>query len=191
MAEPSGSSGLERIGYAVLAAVTGWWTLRLASGSADWCFMDLVNLAFHEAGHVFATPFGETVHYLGGTLGQLLVPGLLIPYFLLRRLNPPAAAFCLWWLGENLVNVAVYMADARDLELPLVGGGDHDWNELLYRFDLLDQGSVETLSGLTRAGGVVLMLAGFAWVLFFALPGWMQALADPFVARLRALVERG
>ncbi len=191
MVEPTSGGGLARVGYGILAAVTGWWTLRLASGSADWCFMDLVNLAFHEAGHVFATPFGSTVHYLGGTIGQLLVPSLLIPYFLLRRLNPPAAAFCLWWLGENLVNVAVYMADARDLALPLVGGGDHDWNELLYRFDLLDQGSVETLSGLTRAGGVVLMLAGFAWVLFFALPGWVQAFADPLVCRWRELVERG
>jgi len=29
------------------------------------------------------------------------------------------------------------MADARALELPLVGGGDHDWNTLFTRWNVL------------------------------------------------------
>ena len=30
-----------------------------------------------------------------------------------------------------------HMAEARKLELPLVGGGDHDWNTIFTRWDLL------------------------------------------------------
>jgi hypothetical protein len=45
-----------------------YWTLRLASGAEAAWILDLVNLAFHEAGHLFLAPFGRTLHYLGGTL---------------------------------------------------------------------------------------------------------------------------
>src|SRR5262249_30280440 len=86
---------------------------------------------------------------------------LLAGYFLRR--DPPqpvGTAACVWWIGENLVNVSVYMADARDLALPLVGGGDHDWNELFYRFGLLGQESVSVVSGGTRGAGIVVMLLG-------------------------------
>ncbi len=58
---------LIKIGRIALLLVTGRWTLILASGYSDRCFLDLVNRAFHEAGHVFLTPFGETIHFLGGS----------------------------------------------------------------------------------------------------------------------------
>jgi hypothetical protein len=154
----------ERIHWPAAAAclVLAWWTMH--SGLAGrWIFLDFVNLAFHEAGHVFLGFAGSTVHYLGGTIGQLLVPGLLLVHFLRRERRPVGAAFCLWWLGQSLANVATYMADARDLALPLVGGGDHDWNELFHRFGVLDADSVARISGLTRGAGVVVMLGGLAW----------------------------
>ena len=62
------------------------------------------------------------------------------------------------------------MRDARDLALPLVGGGDHDWNELFYRFGLLGEDSVQTVAALTHHLGVVVMLVGLAWIACFALP---------------------
>jgi hypothetical protein len=154
----------------VLALILAWWTVRLGFGITRWCFIDWVNLPFHEAGHVFFRPFGETVHYLGGTIFQLLVPSLLVWYFLKRVPNRLAAAFCTWWLGESLINVSIYMADARDLKLPLVGGGHHDWNHLFYTFGLLDQGSVAAISGTTHLFAVLVMLLGLAWCFFFALP---------------------
>jgi len=160
-----------KLGRIALLLVTGRWTLILASGYSDRCFLDLVNLAFHEAGHVFLTPFGETMHFLGGSLGQLFVPALLIGYFLLRRPSLTGAAFCVWWLGESFVNVAYYMADARELAMPLVGGGVHDWNWIFYRFDLLDEPSVDFISGLTHGFGVIVMIIGLGWMAFFLLPG--------------------
>jgi hypothetical protein len=143
--------------------VLAWWTAR--SGLAGrWIFLDFANLAFHEAGHVFLRFAGSTVHYLGGTLFQILVPAALVAHFLLRARQPLGAACCLWWAGQNLANIATYMADARNLALPLVGGGDHDWNELFYRFGALDADSVALIAGLTRGAGVLVMLAGLVWI---------------------------
>ena len=158
-----------------LLALLAFWTARLLADPGRGCFLDLVNLAFHEAGHIFFTPFGSTLHYLGGTLGQLAVPALLAGYFLLvGPTRPLGAAVCAWWVGENLINISVYMADARDLALPLVGGGDHDWNELFYRFGLLGQESVRAISSGTRGMGGLWMLIGLAWVTLFALPGGLR-----------------
>lgn len=180
---------------AVLLIPLIWWTLTLGSGSSRWCFVDFVNLAFHEAGHLFLSPFGTTVHYLGGTIGQLLVPSLLVLYFLSRERQLFAAAVCAWWIGQNFVNIAIYMGDARSLSLPLVGGGDHDWNELFYRFGMLAESTVHRISTVTHLFGVLVMLVGLAWSAYFVLPkrkqqsvregltsrrwSWLSAILEP------------
>ena len=158
---------------ALLAPVL-FWTVRLGTGLASWCFLDHVNLAFHEAGHLFLAFAGEIVHTLGGTLGQLAVPVSLMVMFVFRERQLFPAALCFWWAGENLINIAVYMSDARHLALPLVGGGEHDWNTLLYRFGLLSDRAVETLSTATHWLGFSIMLIGLAWSAYFALPGALQ-----------------
>jgi hypothetical protein len=177
----------------ILVAVISWWTLQLVSGGSDWCFLDLVNLAFHEAGHVFLRPFGETIHFLGGTLFQLLVPAILIGYFLVRVPSRFGAAFCLWWLGESLHGVSVYMADARRLQLGLVGGGDHDWNHLFFTFGLLDEASVEAISAGTHLLASMLMLLGLAWAVLFVLPASrrdaVRRLISERAPRLRFLLD--
>lgn len=130
-------------------------------------FLDGVNLAFHEAGHLFLTPFGMTLHVLGGTLAQLAVPLLCAGHFLRegRRFEPWV---CLFWAGESLMYTAWYMADAVEMALPLVGGGEiHDWNYLLAHAGLLRH--CRLLSGATHllASAVVLGSLGTAlWVAF-------------------------
>ena len=177
-------------GRAALVAVVSWWTVRLTTGVADGCFLDLVNLAFHEAGHVFLRPFGNTLHTLGGTLGQLAVPAILAVYFLRFRPQPFGAAFCLWWFGESFVDVAVYMADARDAALPLLGGY-HDWNELFFQFGLLHESAVRRISGSTHVLGTLLMLAGLAWMVYFLLPApWQEAVYGNLPKPLKRLGER-
>jgi hypothetical protein len=147
-----------------------WWTLSLGTGASTWCFLDFVNLAFHEAGHLFLGFGPRTLVFLGGTLGQLAVPILLIVHFLFRNREPFAAALCMWWLGESFVNISIYMADARSLALPLVGGGDHDWNELFFRFGLLGEPSVQRVSTITHVLGAAVMVLGLSWAVFFVLP---------------------
>ena len=183
---------VKRIGRTLLLLLTGWWTLRLLARPASGCLLDLVNLPFHEAGHVFLSPFGHILHVLGGTLGQLAVPALLAGYFLARRHDAFASSFCVWWLGENLINVATYMADAREQVLPLVGGGEHDWTELFFRWHTLDEGSVARISSATRGGGDAVMLLGLAWGVVFVLPRAMRSglvlrVAAQFPSALRLL----
>jgi hypothetical protein len=179
------SDTLVRAGRAALVALLGWWTLGIVLGHSTWRLIDWANLPFHEAGHVFLSPFGRTAHLLGGTLFQLLIPVVLGVSLVLKQTSPFGGAFCTWWLGENLTNVALYMADARELRLDLVGGGVHDWNELFYRFGLLSERAVATVSGATRGLGILFLLIGLAWAIFFLLPGQTRSrLGEPVRERL-------
>jgi len=96
-----------------------------------------INLVFHEAGHVFFLFFSDFIHFLGGTLGQLLIP-LMIGIHFLRHTNLFGTYVALWWLGTNFVDVGLYMADARVQLLPLVGG-EHDWYYLFATMNVLEK----------------------------------------------------
>jgi hypothetical protein len=101
--------------------------------------LDDANLIFHEAGHpVFGLLGWETLAILGGTLMQLLVPLLVAGSFWWKR-QAAGFAFGLFWHFQNYLNIARYMADARDGLLPLVGGGEHDWTELFGRWNCLSR----------------------------------------------------
>ena len=121
-------------------------------------FLDGVNLAFHEAGHLFLLPFGQTLHFLGGTLAQLFVPAAAALHFR-KQGDRFAAAVCWLWLGESLMYVAVYLGDARAQALPLVGGHVHDWLWLLSKAGLLAH--CETLGSLLHLGASAVV--GAAW----------------------------
>lgn len=117
--------------------------------------MDGVDLAVHETGHLVFGPFGEAIGFAGGTLFQLIMPLLFVGYFW-RRGDRWAASVVLVWVAQSLGNIATYAADARAQELPLVGGGEHDWAYMLGRAGLLahDQGIAHGI----RAAGVLLVL---------------------------------
>ena len=98
--------------------------------------LDHANLLFHEAGHPVVGLFSSRLETYGGTIGQLVFPCVLAVSFWRKGQTLGFAAGCIWFF-ENWFNIARYMADARALELPLVGGGDHDWNTILTRWGLL------------------------------------------------------
>jgi hypothetical protein len=106
-------------------------------GDDTWVpILDSANLAFHEAGHMFYGVLGETMALYGGVLGQLTFPIVAIVVFLFRR-EVPGLAIGAIWMAENLFNIARYMADARAKELPLVGGGEHDFEHIFTRWGVL------------------------------------------------------
>lgn len=116
------------LGYAVLFAGLGVWgayfiSLDIGSNEIGRSFMHNINLVFHEAGHIFFMPFGRLMMFLGGSLFQVLLPLLLGGAFLVINRDAFGAAVCLWWAGQSLMDVAPYIADARALRLPLLGGG--------------------------------------------------------------------
>lgn len=124
--------------------------------------LDGANLIFHEAGHpVFGLLLGDRITVYGGTLGQLAFPVAAAAAFWGRR-EACSFATALVWLNENLWNIARYMADARVQVLPLLGGGEHDWTEILTRWGVLQLDTV--LAGLLRLAGWAGMLAALAWL---------------------------
>jgi hypothetical protein len=127
--------------------------------------LDHANLAFHEAGHVFFGILGSTAGLYGGTLGQLVFPAVVAVTFL-RRGAAVAAGFGLLWLFQNLLYIARYAADARVQELQLVGGGEHDWFNILSRWDALsaDTSVARLLTVLAWLG----MVGTVLWVGFLA-----------------------
>ena len=164
--DESGSFSWLHLGGAALFFI---WMISLAAPDRPSSFLHGIDLAFHEAGHLIFAPFGRTLVLLGGTLLQLIIPAGLCGYFFVRR-NPFSAAFCTFWLGENFIDVSVYMADARTLQLDLVGGGEHDWNNLFYQFGTLTENWVSAISTTTHHIGVLFMLAATVWVGLLGLP---------------------
>ena len=120
----------------------------------------MVDLVFHEAGHVIFRIFGVFVGTLGGSLNQVLVPAVCTGYFLWHG-QVAAAAVTLFWAGESLVGVAIYVADGRDMKLPLLAEGlTHDWNWILSELSLRNH--AEPIGRVVFALGGLVMLAALA-----------------------------
>jgi hypothetical protein len=166
------TDALSFYGRAVLFVIlVRWgWTFIVTPLEANYAgesFLHLVNLPFHEAGHLLFMPFGRFMTILGGSLGQVLMPLICLITFLVRTRDPFAASVALWWLAESLMDVAPYINDARALELVLLGGvtgqetDGHDWNNLLTMLGWLEYD--RRLAHLVQNVGILLMLASYAW----------------------------
>ncbi len=163
-----------------LALVTLWtiWIFRsvdIAAGEAGSFFLWAVLTPFHEAGHVLLMWAPQFVTVLGGTLSQWLMPAGLAAMLLISRRDPFGAALFAWLLGNSLIMTAVYMFDAFDPKIMLLGGSTgadsdgHDWQNIFGDLGLLPraQGIGSFFGWLGRA----LMLVALAWA---ALIVWMQ-----------------
>ena len=160
-----------RVIVALILFVWGWKFILtpMTANAPGSRFLHLVNLPFHEAGHLFFSLFGRWITSLGGTLGQLLIPLTCLLVFLIKSRNPFGAAVSLWWLGQSFMDIAPYINDARTQELMLLGGvtgreadyGYHDWEFILNEIGLLRYD--QPLAAMAYGFGIVLMLASFAW----------------------------
>ena len=155
-------------GALILGLVLWTWQFAAAPmgvGVAD-SVLHLPNLVFHEAGHVILGIFGRFISVLGGSLFQFALPLLLAGAFL-RQGDAFAAAVCTWWAGQNLLDVAPYIADARALQLVLIGGRTgaevegHDWEYLLTQMNLLHMD--RTIGLATHRIGLVMMAGAIVW----------------------------
>ncbi len=139
-----------RLLLTLVLAVYGWHCLR---APAEYRWLDSLDLAIHEAGHLIFGLGGDTLGTLGVTLMQLIVPGTFV-LALWRGGDHHGATVPLWWLGQNCWNISVYLKDARAQELPLVGTGEHDWALLLDRWGWLDRD--QTIGGVVYLDGVLI-----------------------------------
>jgi hypothetical protein len=149
-----------RLGLTALLGVYGWLCLK-SPGEYRW--LDSLDLAIHETGHLVFAFDGDTLAVLGGTLLQLIVPALFA-VTLWRSGDRHGATVPLWWVAQNCWNISVYIKDARSEQLPLVGGGEHDWAMLLGQWGWLQRDQV--LGGAVYLLGVILYVAAI-------IGGWM------------------
>ncbi len=139
----------------------------IASNAAGESYLHLVNLPFHEAGHILFTPFGRFLQILGGSLMQLIVPAVVAGTFIYQR-QLYSSSVGLWWLGESLLDLAPYIDDARAGQLLLLGGVTgsevedyHDWEGILSRLGMMQYD--HALARCALGVGVIIMLGSVAW----------------------------
>ena len=148
----------------------GWYFILLNFRSHEIMnsFMHRVDLVFHEAGHVVFMAFGHFMAVLGGTLGQLIMPIVVMVALIVTSRDNFGGSVGLWWLGQSLMDCAPYIADARALQLPLLGGGTgqdrpgaHDWENILLDLNWIQHDL--QIGAAAHALGAIVMLVAFAW----------------------------
>ena len=127
-------------------------------------------------------PFGEWMMYLGGSLFQCLLPAILGVVFVWKYRNPFAASFCLWWTGENVVDVAPYIYDAKLMALPLTGEWNdevaemhvqrHDWHNILEPLGAVN--SAPHIGMVAHGLGAGIMALACLWGGWWLWRGWQQ-----------------
>jgi hypothetical protein len=142
--------------------VVGLLFLIEATSQEGWVpLLDSLNLVFHESGHPLFSIFGETIGFMGGTLMQLIIPLVVLGACWGKR-QTVAIGLAGVWFFQNFLNIARYMADARAQELPLVGGGEHDWATLFGQWGLLARDTA--IAGVVKALGWIGMVVCLGWI---------------------------
>ena len=162
----------------LVMAVLGWQILQrelnfdAASGALR--FIHGIDLVIHEAGHAFALILPRFFYILGGSALQVILPAVCALTFLHQR-HIASFAVALFWTGESVTDVAIYMADAKKQTLPLLGGDGtvHDWNYLLGQVHLL--GWAPSLGRLTFGMGILLITVALAIVANETHRAWQRA----------------
>ena len=134
-------------------------------------FLHNVDLIFHEAGHLIFSFFGEFITALGGTMMQLIIPLICMYVLLVRSKDPFGSAICFWWVGENFLDISIYMNDAERMWLPLLGGrfghsspyGVHDWNYILTELNILQ--FCQLFAKLVFFLGFLIIIISLIWAL--------------------------
>ncbi len=141
-------------------------------------FMHGINLVFHEAGHIIFVPLGRFMAILGGSLGQLLMPLIVMGAFVRNR-DTFGASIGLWWFSQSLMDLAPYINDARAGQMMLLGGvtgsdrpGYHDWTNILGDLGLLQYD--HSIAGSVNAIGITLMLLSCIWGAYILLRQYQQ-----------------
>ena len=130
-------------------------------------------LPMHEAGHFLFALFGRTLTILGGSFWQIMFP--LLWFLIALKQRSHVAPFALFWAGENMMDVSLYMRDAPWRLLPLLGGhkSGHDWYNLFTMWDAMD--SAETFADMFFYGGILICLCAIGAGVFLAVRSFVAS----------------
>jgi len=155
--------------FAVLLSIYFLW---IAYDPMRGSFLDLVDLPVHETGHLVFRPFGQFMSIAGGSLFQIIMPAAFVGYFIWQD-KYYASSIVLFWVGQSILNVYVYAADAVVMQLVLTSGltgsegSFHDWNYLLTATGLI--GSTKMVAGIIRAIGTLTIIAAAIGSIYYSL----------------------
>ena len=155
----------------IFACVLAVYFLWIAYDPMLGSFLDMVDLPIHETGHLLFRPFGEFMMVAGGSLFQVIVPAVFVGYFYWHE-KYYSAAIVLFWVGQSILNVFIYAADAVVMQLVLTSGltcsegSFHDWNYLLTTTGLI--GATKTVAGVIRLCGTLAIIAAGVFSIYFS-----------------------
>ncbi|HOW58300.1 MAG TPA: hypothetical protein PLO78_01090 [Candidatus Omnitrophota bacterium] len=132
--------------------------------------LSLLNLGFHEIGHLLFSYFGKFMSILGGTILETLIP-LYAMFHFYRQKDFFAVAMSFGWLSTVLFGIARYAGDAQKMTIPLVSLSWeptilHDWNYLLSQVGLLKHDAwVAFLFRIAGTGSMLLCFGFGGWLI--------------------------
>jgi hypothetical protein len=157
-------TGTRTIARSIVLVIAAIYAMIRLTDPTWWDLLDDVNLAIHEAGHILFGFFGDIPGVLGGSLFQIMMPAIFAGYFF-RSGQRFSGAMTMVWVAQSMVNVSIYIKDARAQQLSLLGGENsiHDWWYILINWDLLQSD--------LRIAGFVKFLAAMVFIAAFILGG--------------------
>jgi len=136
-----------------------------------------IFLPLHEGGHFLFMFFGRTLYILGGSFWQVMFP--LLWFLIALKQRSQVAPFALFWVGENLMDVSLYIRDAAYRALPLLGGDSsgHDWYNLLSDWNAVD--SADTIGDIVYYGGFAISVGAIVTGIVWAFVVFSRSLYTP------------
>jgi hypothetical protein len=156
------------LGTLILTILT---VMLLSNPRPSFPILDGVNQIIHQLGHVLFGSFDQFTGIIGGPLFQILVPAVIATgiWFWKKRTT---FGFALFWLGESMINVSIYIKDARTMLLLPAHGEMRDWYLILGQMNMLS--SDLTLGSWVYIIAVLICLAGVGQAIYFFLKNSKQ-----------------
>jgi hypothetical protein len=167
------------IGHMIVFAMVCYFAYKHLRKTSYFSTLDYAMLPFHEAGHFFFMLFGQTASVAGGTIVQFFMPLAFAIYFGWWKKEYFSAMVAAFWLSQTLLNIAVYMMDARKMIRPVFASTDdyiHDWNYLFGKMHLLHRADIigEKVEILGRVGIWTCLICMVVWLVRTS-PWWPQS----------------
>jgi hypothetical protein len=136
--------------------------------------IDTIDLFIHETGHLVFSIFGKFIYFLGGSLFQIIIPVATVIVFARSTLR--STPFTLYWTGQSMANVSIYIGDAPYLKLHLISkDAIHDWRWLLIHAGGLEY--AEDIAMIVNITGLLTCCIGIGIGLYFVIRDSLQLIS--------------
>jgi hypothetical protein len=136
--------------------------------------IDTIDLFIHETGHLVFRIFGRFIYFLGGSLFQIIIPVATVLVFARSTLR--SLPFTLYWTGQSIVNVSIYIGDAPSQRLHLIShAAIHDWRWLLNYMGTMEY--AEDIAMIVNITGLLTCCVGIGFGLYFIIQDFLRQIS--------------